>query len=412
MRRMIWYEWKRIWNSRLTQFAVIGCILFFLFSAWSNIRLAMETDQTGETVTGLEAVELMKEYQKEVTLNQATAEEYAEEYLSYTQNPDTSSDNRDMMYLSEEMYLNWYLPNRYILRPIAGAYRTAKQYDASMRDVLSQSVGKDLCESRKERVQENLSSAVSRNEITVSEADWWNERDKETGPYTGGYSRAWWELLNAPSLIILVMMAAGIGIAPMFAGEYQTKCDSLLLGMRYGKSRLILAKLIASFLFTTAVYWVSIGIFSGIYLAVMGVDGWNLPVQALYEDMTIGYHLTAAEACGLILSMGYVMTLGMMGVVLILSSVMKNPYGVIITAFLFLCVPLFLSLNRGGYVWKHVLALLPEKISDFSFSSYLVYSVGGLTVTWPVAAMIVNGLCAAVLSGAAYACFRRHQVNR
>ena len=182
--------------------------------------------------------------------------------------------------------------------------------------------------------------------------------------------------------------------------------------MRYGKSRLILAKLISSFLFTTVVYWVSMGIFSGIYLAVMGLDGWNLPVQTLYEDMSIGYNLTAAEACGLILVMGYIMTLGVMGVVLILSSLMKNPYGVIITTFLFLCVPLFLSLNRGGYLWKHVLALLPEKISEFSFSSYLVYSVGGLTVTWPVAAMIVNGVCAVVLSGAAYVCFRRHQVNR
>ena len=354
----------------------------------------------------------MKEYQKEVTLDQETADKYTEEYLSYTQNPDTSSDNRDMMYLSEEMYLNWYIPNRHILRPVVNAYRTAEQYNDSMLDVLSQSAGNDLYEARKDRVQESLSSAVSRNEITASEADWWNEKDNEVGQYATGYSRAWWELLNSPSLIILIMMAVGIGIAPMFAGEYQTKCDSLLLGMRYGKSRLILAKLISSFLFTTVVYWVSMGIFSGIYLAVMGLDGWNLPVQALYEDMSIGYNLTAAEACGLILVMGYIMTLGVMGVVLILSSLMKNPYGVIITTFLFLCVPLFLSLNRGGYLWKHVLALLPEKISEFSFSSYLVYSVGGLTVTWPVAAMIVNGVCAVVLSGAAYVCFRRHQVNR
>ena len=412
MRRMIWYEWKRIWNSRLTQFAVAGCILFFVFSAWSNIRLAGETDQNGNLVTGLEAVEVMKEYQKDVTLDQETADKYAEEYLAYTQNPDTSTDNRDMMYLSEEMYLNWYIPNRHILRPVVGAYRAAEQYNDSMRDVLSQSAGKDLYEARKDRVQENLNSAVSRNEITASEADWWNEKDNEVGQYATGYNRAWWELLNSSSLIILIMMAVSIGIAPMFAGEYQTKCDSLLLGMRYGKSRLILAKLISSFLFTTVVYWVSMGIFSGIYLAVMGLDGWNLPVQALYEDMSIGYNLTAAEACGLILVMGYIMIFGVMGVVLILSSLMKNPYGVIITTFLFLCVPLFLSLNRGGYLWKHVLALLPEKISEFSFSSYLVYSVGGLTVTWPVAAMIVNGLCAVVLSGAAYVCFRRHQVNR
>lgn len=409
---MIWYEWKRIWNSRLTQLAVIGCILFFAFSAWSNIRLIRETDKSGESVTGLAAVELMKEYQKEVTLDQETADKYTEEYLAYTQNPATSSDERDMMYLSEEMYVKWYLPNRQILRPIAGVYRTSEQPNASDREILSQNAGKDFYEARKERVQENLSYAVSTNQITPSEADWWNEKDNAVGEYVSGYNRAWWELVNATSLIMLIMMVVGIGTAPVFAGEYQTKCDSLLLGMRYGKNRLIMAKLASSFLFTTAAYWLALGIFAGIYLAALGADGWNLPVQSLYDDPSISYNLTAAQACGLILVMGYIMTLGFMGVVLLLSSLMKNPYGVIITTFLFLCVPLFLSLSRGGYLWKHFLALLPEKIADFSFSSYLVYTVGGVTVTWPAAAMIVNGVGAVILAGVAYMCFKRHQVNK
>ena len=94
------------------------------------------------------------------------------------------------------------------------------------------------------------------------------------------------------------------------------------------------------------------------------------------------------------------LTLGLVGVVLLLSSLMKNPYGVVITSFLFLFMPLFLSMNRGGYLWKHFLGLLPEKIADFGFGSYMVYSIGGLTVTWPAAAMIVNGVCAVLLSRA------------
>lgn len=53
---MIWYEWKRIWQSRLTQFSVIGCILFLLFCTWSNIRLIQTTDKEGNQVTGMAAV--------------------------------------------------------------------------------------------------------------------------------------------------------------------------------------------------------------------------------------------------------------------------------------------------------------------------------------------------------------------
>ena len=259
---------------------------------------------------------------------------------------------------------------------------------------------------------ENLENAVSLGEITEEEADWWDTKDDAVGEMSYVYNRAWWEIINSASLTILVMLVVCIGISPVFAGEYQSKCDSLLLSMRYGKSRLILAKLTSSFLFTTVVYWGCMGLFTGIYLAVLGTDGWNLPVQALGENVSISYDLTSIQACGLVLAMGYVLTLGLAGVVLLLSSLMKNPYGVVITSVLFLCVPLFLSLNEGGYVWKHLLGLLPEKIADFGFWSYMVYRIGGLTVTWPAAAMIVNGVCAVLLSGLAYGFFRRHQVNK
>lgn len=412
MSRMIWFEWKRIWKSRLTQLAVAGSIVFFIFCTWSNIRLIQETTADGDVVTGLEAVEVRKEQLKKVTLDQEKVDTLMEEYLDYTQDPDTSSDNRDFYYLSEEAYLKWYLPNDYLLRPIEGAYMGEDQPDASMKEIFEQNMGTDFYEAGSERIGENLTRYVRSGYLTEAEADWWNDKSGEPAEYTGGYSKAWEDLLNSISWILLVMMVVCIGIAPMFAGEYQTKCDSLLLSMRYGKSRLILAKLAAAMLFATAVYWGITLLYSGLHLLVLGVEGWDLPVQTLYRDVTIPYHLSALGAYALALAMGYIMTLGLAGLVLFVSSLLKNPYGVIITAFLYLCVPVFLTLGRGGYAWKHFLGLLPEKISEFGFDSYMVYSAGPLTVTWPVAAMAVNGACAVILSIAVYLIFRRHQVNR
>ena len=294
MKRMIWYEWKRIWGSRLTQFAVLGCALFLAFSACSNIRLISETDADGQKVTGLEAVQLQKENRKEVTLDQETVDAVVDEYLAYTEDPATSSDDRDLAYLSEEMYVKWYLPNLPVLHLIDGAYRAyPEQRNDPMRDVFLQSRGKDFSEARKERVWENLENAVSRGEITAAEADWWDTKDDTVGEMSYVYNRAWWEIINSASLIILVMLVVCIGTAPVFAGEYQSKCDSLLLSMRYGKNRLILAKLTSSVLFTTVVYWGCMGLFAGIYLAVLGTDGWDFPVQALGENVSISYDLTS-----------------------------------------------------------------------------------------------------------------------
>ena len=408
---MIWYEWKRIWQSRLTQFAVIGCILFLLFCTWSNIRQIQTTDGEGNQVTGMAAVKALKETER-ITLNQETVTAIMQEYLDYTENPDTSSDDPELQYLSEKMYRTWYLPNRGLLNLISGTYMQEGQGNVSDRQLFEKNFGKDFYEARKERVQERLTYYVNQGSVTLSEADWWDEQDDKVGEYTYGNYKVWDILISNLPWILFIMMIVCVGIAPVFAGEYQSKCDSLLLCMKHGKHRLILAKLAASTVYASVLYWGIVSLYSAVLLIFVGTVGWDLPVQLIYSGMPSSYALTTSQAYLLALLMGYVMTLGLGGLVLLLSALFKNPYVVIVTAFLYLCVPLFLSTNSGGYLWVHLLALLPEKISEFHFASYIAYSMGNIKMTLPMAAMIVNGLCAVVFSGLAYLFFRRHQVNR
>lgn len=411
MKRMIWYEWKRIWQSRLTQFAVIGCILFLLFCTWSNIRQIQTTDGEGNQVTGMAAVKALKETER-ITLDQETVTAIMQEYLDYTENPDTSSDDPELQYLSEKMYRTWYLPNRGLLNLISGTYMQEGQGNVSDRQLFEKNFGKDFYEARKERVQERLTYYVNQGSVTLSEADWWDEQDDKVGEYTYGNYKVWDILISNLPWILFIMMIVCVGIAPVFAGEYQSKCDSLLLCMKHGKHRLILAKLTASTVYASVLYWGIVSLYSAVLLIFVGTGGWDLPVQLLYSGMPSSYALTTSQAYLLALLMGYVMTLGLGGLVLLLSALFKNPYVVIVTAFLYLCVPLFLSTNSGGYLWVHLLALLPEKISEFHFASYIAYSIGNIKMTLPMAAMIVNGLCAVVFSGLAYLFFRRHQVNK
>ena len=411
MKTMIWYEWKRIWQSRLTQFAVIGCILFLLFCTWSNIRQIQTTDGEGNQVTGMAAVKALKETER-ITLDQETVTAIMQEYLDYTENPDTASDDPELQYLSEEMYRTWYLPNRNLLNQICGTYIQEGQGNMSDRQLFEGNLGKDFYESRKERVQERLTYYVDLGSVTPSEADWWDEQDDKVGEYTYGNYKVWEILISNLPWILFIMMIVCVGIAPVFAGEYQSKCDSLLLCMKHGKHRLILAKLAASTVYASVLYWGIVSLYSAVLLIFVGTDGWDLPVQLLYSGMPSSYALTTSQAYLLALLMGYVMTLGLGGLVLLLSALFKNPYVVIVTAFLYLCVPLFLSTNSGGYLWVHLLALLPEKISEFHFASYIAYSIGNIKMALPTASMIVNGLCAVIFSGLAYLFFRRHQVNR
>jgi len=70
MSGMIKYEWKKIWTSRLTQISVIGCSLFLVFCVCSSIFQITATDENGQTVSGMTAVEVLQNTQQRQELTQ------------------------------------------------------------------------------------------------------------------------------------------------------------------------------------------------------------------------------------------------------------------------------------------------------------------------------------------------------
>lgn len=410
---MIWYEWKRIWMSRLTQLTVIGCSIFFLLTALGQIRFLSATDSNGNQIYGMNAVEVLKENQKSITLDQKTVTAVMGQYLEYTNNPSTSSENPDLKYLSEDVYRKWYLPNQDLILMISRSCQDRNRPEETIKDIFARNLDRDFYKARKASVDDTLDVEVNKNVLTQSEVKWWNEQEKYIGQLSFGYCQTWEQILSTSSLLLLIMMVVCIGIAPIFAGEYQTKSDSILLCMRYGRSRLIISKAVASILYSSVVYWGIILFYIGIYIITLGAEGWDVSIQSYrYLREISSYNLTIGAASGILVLMGYAMTLGITGIVLLLSSLFKNAYGVIITVFLIILVPLFLSLASGGYMWQHILGILPGKISEFNFGSHMVYSLGGMTVTWPVAAVVINCGFAIIFTLMGCRFFSKHQVNK
>ncbi len=65
----------------------------------------------------------------------------------------------------------------------------------------------------------------------------------------------------------------------MFAGEYQCGADSIILSSKYGKTKIIKAKIIAAFGFATIIFVLNLIFALAIPLLSFGSDGWNLPIQ-------------------------------------------------------------------------------------------------------------------------------------
>lgn len=411
MIEMIKYEWKKIWTSRLTQLSVIGCSVFLIFCVYSSIIQMTSTDTNGEKFSGLDAIEVLKDTQKRIDLTQDMVDKLVRQYLKYTINPITSSNNESYQYLTEEIYKTFYLPNRDLLSLITNVYREPGS-GSSMRDVLEENVGKNFIEARLRRDKSYIQIKEKLGQLKAGEAKYWNDKIDNLTEYQFGYHEGWSMILDTLTWPVLIMMIICIGIAPIFAGEYQSKCDSLILCMKYGKSKLVMAKVIAAWIYTTCVYWGITLTYSVVYIVLLGPEGADLPIQLKYPAMSVGYLLSMAEATIYALIIAYVFTIGIMGVTLLMSALLKNAYGVIIISFLLIIVPTFLAPDAGGYIWSRVLSLLPPKIADFSFQSYTAYSVGNIVLDWPTTAIIVNMVMAILFSIASYLVFRKHQVNK
>lgn len=407
---MIRYEWKKIWGSRLTQLSVLGCAVFLLFSAWANVSQVSAVDGQGNMVTGIQTRELLKQTQKSQVLTQENVEHIMRGYLDEAGR--IYEGEGDPEAASDQVRQTVYLPQRDLYDLIACAYYKWAGNETTDQ-VFEENLGKDFYKARRETSEAYVAHLEIRGVITAEEAAYWNARNASIKEYSCGYCKGWECVLDYMPWAILIMMIVCVGTAPVFAGEYQSKCDSLFLCMKYGKSRLPMAKIITAWLYASAVYLVITLLCSGLILFFLGAEGSGLPVQLWrVYDAPVSYQVTMWQAFLLELLLGYVLTLSMMASTLWMSSVFKNAYGVIVVAFLLLIVPEFLLMAGQGYVLHHILSLLPAKIMDFSFIDYTAYSVGGKVFSCLSVDLVVNGAAAVIFSAAGYQVFRKHQVNQ
>ena len=116
---------------------------------------------------------------------------------------------------------------------------------------MEENVGKDFRKAQIKRDIAYINLQKEQGRLTSGEADYWKEKIGNLQEYQYGYHKGWSMILDTLTWPVLIMMLICIGIAPIFAGEYQSKCDSLILCMKYGRSKLILAKIISGWLYAT-----------------------------------------------------------------------------------------------------------------------------------------------------------------
>ena len=228
-------------------------------------------------------------------------------------------------------------------------------------------------------------------------------------PLAYGWTGGWSNVIDCVAFLVFPMLAAAITLAPTFCAEYRSGADAVVLSARYGRSRLVGAKVMAAFLYVAGYMAVAAAIIVGFSLTFYGVDGFGLPVQALSLDCP--YPITAGEAALWSVGLMLACALGIAGLTLLLSSRMSSTLPVFVTDVVLLMVTGMLPSGGSGVI-EHVLALFPLGFSNFSklFGSLTSFALGPVVLDLAgMVAVVWLVLCATTVPCAAHA-FRHHQV--
>jgi len=229
-------------------------------------------------------------------------------------------------------------------------------------------------------------------------------------PYEYGYPLGWSTFGDTSQMLILCILGICIAVAPMFSNEYQSGTDAVILSTRFGKSKVIYAKIISSVIFGTIVFVVDAAVALLLPLVTFGIGGGDLHLQIM--DGYCPYAFTFLQAVFILIGIAYLVMLGLLSITLLCSSKMKSSFTVLIVDVVLIFLPVFLSSGEND-IWRHIYSLLPyQSISGLSqFKEYLSYRFGSIVINLFGMIALFYLIVTLVSLPLAYRGFKKHQVQ-
>ncbi|MCC0670351.1 ABC transporter permease subunit [Clostridioides sp. ZZV14-6045] len=413
MSTLIKFELKKIIRRKSTIAVILGSLVLSIFLFALMPLKEKSYDDNGKEYRGLQAIELGKQQSKlnEGYITDKKVENSIRKYQKIFNNPNNIvKDENGFSNFKQDVYLRFFYPNKTFYNFITESYSEPNDINSMILQSISLKNRTNFYKFRNEKVNTILNSEYSDGNYTQKEKEFWLSKNKKINePYLNGYYEGWNYFLLGRDLLIFTILAICISIASVFSGEYQSGTDSVILSSKYGKTKVITAKIISSFLFGTIIFTINTIISIGILLLSFGVDGWNLPLQLTVSSTP--YPVTFLQATLLSILVIYMILIALIGFTLLLSSCMKSPFPVLITDIALLFIPLFLKYSETNWLYNQILRILPSNAISFSFSEYINYRFGSLIIDLPTMIIFTGLILSIIILPFIKNNFRKHQVS-
>lgn len=418
---LVKFELKKIIARPSTRYTCLAVVLALCAIMTLNVLQTKTTSNTEEILSGFDAIH-QRQAAAEEHAGMLSGDRVAEEVAAYYGLAFSELDPSEIASMSNaaaydavslaydeetrsELYGAGYYPWLF------SAWNSGGKEPIQVSALLGPDPEVPFYDAIEERVQATLDDGQGGSWVysDAERAFWTNKQQQVTEPLSYGYAGGWENIMDCIAFAAFAMIAVCVGLAPMFAGEYRERTDSVLLASRYGRTKLIGAKLAASFVFATAVFAVCAGIICGVSLGAYGAGGGGLPVQVM--ALSSPYALTMAQCAGIMVGLAYLITLGFAALTLLLSSVLRSVLSIF--AIDVALVLLTGMVPTGGLgILTHLVVLFPTSglVASTMFWRYMSYPLGGLVLDQPAMMALVYGVMVLACVPLSAWAFRRHEV--
>lgn len=233
--------------------------------------------------------------------------------------------------------------------------------------------------------------------------------------YRAYYDYSWgWSRLHAMQTILpyTIGILLIVILSPIFSHEYARKTDSLILSAKYGKNKVIKAKLITAFLLSI-LSWVTMQLINiAMIFTLFGIGGARSFLQNWGQNPS-PYSFTYLTSYFVITAMSFLGLIFLTSTILFISSRTKGAVISLVTAGVVTLFPITLSGIFGAEIVKKIFAFMPANvlIGVDHFKTFDAFYIFDKVIMLPWATAFFTVALSIFMIIGTYFSFKGHQVE-
>lgn len=407
---MLRYELKKIFGRAGGKIALLVLAIGLAVICYSAMLQVSYTDENGDSHTGPAAARELRALKNEWAgpIDETALLRAAEENQRIIASDDYNSEDiqrQNMAYHDMQGF-------EAIRSLVAGTFDGFNEYNYYRLNTLTTEEAGELYERR----INNLKEWLARPDISFSSAeeDYLVEHyEAMETPLYYEYNDGWETLLYyMPTLVMFLVYVIIFLTSGIFPCEGHWKSDAIFFSTWRGRHKAVRTKIAAALVTTTVLYWLVIAIYTLVVLALLGADGADGAFQLL--KWKAFYNLTIGQAYALSVLGGYVGTLFLALLAMIVSALTRSQVVAVIVPYVLVLAANFAqSILSSWEVLPQILGLLPDQLLQVAqvlddFNLYTIF--GHVTGSVPLLFVLYGALSLALLP-LLYRVYRKSQVR-